>query len=578
MVSVTLAITWGKTNLDLSFDTASVTTVKALKQIVQEKTGVPIDRIKLMAKSKGLWKGLLKDDDAAWRQIDWDGAIKKSGSKPLSALLMGSATTVVEPAQKTVFVEDLPPEQAAAVQEPSGLHNLGNTCYMNSVVQCLRVVEPWRKALKDYRQMTSSTNAQFQSLMAALADTYHNLDRQSEALQPLMLVKALHGAVPLFAERNRSTGQPQQQDAEECLMQIQNAAATTWPKLQNDPESKFSAEELKGADNMVDAVFGFQLEETLTCDELTPVTDAMNTDEAASADQPLEPPVVSHDLQRKLVCNIQATTSDIYEGLRLGLKGSLEKHSQVLGRDAVWTKTQRLSRLPPVVVVQFGRFFWKATPDNEDYQGGESRFLLLKLCLFSTSNASCFSVKCKIMKPVTFTNELDLYEFCTPKVQETLKRARDQALKLEDERLANKLEGKTDAMDTDEADAKPAAVSEDNDAELQAAMAMSMQEDLPPVGPGLPANFQGHYELFAVVTHKGRDADSGHYMAWVKAEEKHVGIKKENEKVADSNMINEDWYVFDDDEVSPCKTEDVLKLKGGGDWHMSYLNFYRPKK
>ena len=25
-------------------------------------------------------------------------------------------------------------------------------------------------------------------------------------------------------------------------------------------------------------------------------------------------------------------------------------------------------------------------------------------------------------------------------------------------------------------------------------------------------------------------------------------------------------------------TEDVLKLKGGGDWHMSYLNFYRVKK
>ena len=49
-------------------------------------------------------------------------------------------------------------------------------------------------------------------------------------------------------------------------------------------------------------------------------------------------------------------------------------------------------------------------------------------------------------------------------------------------------------------------------------------------------------------------------------------------KIADSEEDNEDWFVFDDDEVSPCKTEDVLKLKGGGDWHMSYLNFYRAKK
>ena len=49
-------------------------------------------------------------------------------------------------------------------------------------------------------------------------------------------------------------------------------------------------------------------------------------------------------------------------------------------------------------------------------------------------------------------------------------------------------------------------------------------------------------------------------------------------EIADTDEQNEDWFVFDDDEVSPCKTEDVLKLKGGGDWHMSYLNFYRAKK
>lgn len=28
-------------------------------------------------------------------------------------------------------------------------------------------------------------------------------------------------------------------------------------------------------------------------------------------------------------------------------------------------------------------------------------------------------------------------------------------------------------------------------------------------GPGLPADFKGNYELFAVVTHKGREADGG---------------------------------------------------------------------
>merc|ERR1711935_518465 len=124
-------------------------------------------------------------------------------------------------------------------------------------------------------------------------------------------------------------------------------------------------------------------------------------------------------------------------------------------------------------------------------------------------------------------------------------------------------------METDEDDEEAAA--------LKAALAMSMQDEGEkplPVGPGLPAEFQGQYELFAVVTHKGRDADGGHYMAWVKAES-NVG---KAEKIGDTDDENEDWFVFDDDEVTACKTEDVLKLKGGGDWHMSYLNFYRAKK
>ena len=127
-------------------------------------------------------------------------------------------------------------------------------------------------------------------------------------------------------------------------------------------------------------------------------------------------------------------------------------------------------------------------------------------------------------------------------------------------------------MEDTDGEAKDGDAEEDD--EMKKALAMSMQETLDPVGPGLPNDFQGVYELFAVVTHKGRDADGGHYMSWVKAESNSGNVQK----IADTEVENEDWFVFDDDEVSPCKTEDVLKLKGGGDWHLSYLNFYRAKK
>ena len=37
------------------------------------------------------------------------------------------------------------------------------------------------------------------------------------------------------------------------------------------------------------------------------------------------------------------------------------------------------------------------------------------------------------------------------------------------------------------------------------------------------------------------------------------------------------WLVFDDDLVSESTQEFVMGLKGGGDEHMSYLQFYRAK-
>ena len=35
-------------------------------------------------------------------------------------------------------------------------------------------------------------------------------------------------------------------------------------------------------------------------------------------------------------------------------------------------------------------------------------------------------------------------------------------------------------------------------------------------GGGLPEDFLGLYELHSMVTHKGRSADSGHYIGWVR--------------------------------------------------------------
>ena len=97
------------------------------------------------------------------------------------------------------------------------------------------------------------------------------------------------------------------------------------------------------------------------------------------------------------------------------LNGKVEKHSEILNRDAIWTRKQRIARLPQVLCVQFGRFYWKETPDSQDHAG----------------------VKCKVMKPVAFNSELDIYEFCSEKVKSALKKSRDKALKEEEDRYVH---------------------------------------------------------------------------------------------------------------------------------------------
>lgn len=72
----------------------------------------------------------------------------------------------------------------------------------------------------------------------------------------------------------------------------------------------------------------------------------------------------------------------------------------------------------------------------------------------------------------------------------------------------------------------------------------------PTLANDVGANVSGIYDLVAVLTHAGRTADAGHYMAWVK-----------------KDGSDDDWWKFDDDKVAPVKKDEIEKLDGGGDWH-----------
>merc|ERR1712154_191160 len=67
----------------------------------------------------------------------------------------------------------------------------------------------------------------------------------------------------------------------------------------------------------------------------------------------------------------------------------------------------------------------------------------------------------------------------------------------------------------------------------------------------------GYYELCGIITHKGRSANSGHY----------IGYSKDSAR--------NKWLKFDDEDVTEIKSDDVKQLYGGGDHQMAFLCLFR---
>lgn len=42
--------------------------------------------------------------------------------------------------------------------------------------------------------------------------------------------------------------------------------------------------------------------------------------------------------------------------------------------------------------------------------------------------------------------------------------------------------------------------------------------------------------------------------------------------------VIDEWVKFDDDKVSLVSPEDILRLSGGGDWHIAYVLLYGPRR
>ncbi|CAO3621166.1 unnamed protein product [Mucor fragilis] len=495
MPKLNVTIKWsGKKFENLELDTDE--SAELFKTQIYSQTGVPPERQKIMVKG-----GILKDD------TDLNKLGLKDGH---SFMMMGTAGELPKAPPKPVqFLEDMTDaEVAEALDIPPGLENLGNTCYMNATLQCMRAMPELQDSLEKYQGGLNGVDNRG-NLVASLRDLFVNLNKVSDGFPPLVFWQMLRQSFPQFSQTGQG-GVPMQQDAEECWSELVSVLKAKLPK--DESEQNFIERHMTG-----------QLQTETTCEEA-----------------PEENKVVSTDSFNKLSCHISISINYMINGILESLNEELEKTSPTLNRTAKYIRKSRVSRLPQYLPIQFVRFFWK--PQEQ--------------------------VKAKILRKVKFPLEFDATEICTPELQNKFTKAKLKIKQVEDKKIAKERDEKRRKMNNDiNAASSSTAAASATATDTSKSDPMDTDEGKvdwteyldPELIKDVGCNPTGQYELAAVLTHVGRSADSGHYIAWVK--------KGPNE-----------WHKFDDDKVSVLQDADIERLDGGGDWHTAYIVLYKAKK
>ncbi|KAJ3116174.1 Ubiquitin carboxyl-terminal hydrolase 14 [Physocladia obscura] len=447
MSTIQVSVKWTGKKFDVSVDPTQSGLV--FKNQLFALTGVSPERQKILVKG-----GTLKDDVVL-------GTLGfKEGQ---SLMMMGTVGELPKaPTTSVQFVEDLTDTQLAkALKVPAGLTNLGNTCYMNATLQCLRAVPELQDSLKSLPQ-TFTQDVRL-NLTKSMGSLYTQLENSGDAVTPFIFLQMLRTNFAQFAEQNNHGFM--QQDAEECWGEIISALADKAPGFN-------AVGDVDESKKFVDQYFTGETVSTMTC-----------------VDAPTEPAKIEVGSFRQLKANIGAGVSTyMLTDLENNFVETIEKHSETLGRTATYKKVTKVSRLPAYLTVNFVRFQWKASE----------------------------RVKAKILKRVKFPFELDASPLCELGLLEKIGPAKRHLKKLDEEKATAKKAIKANTVDQGPSAMQVEETVTPNAITSQAIMA-SLNID-PSLTNDIGCNVSGQYELAAVLTHVGRGANSGHYIGWAKSE------------------------------------------------------------
>ncbi|KAK9455978.1 hypothetical protein V1511DRAFT_496205 [Dipodascopsis uninucleata] len=481
---------------------------EVLKYQLYSLTGVEPDRQKILVKG-----GQLKNDTD----------LNTLGLKPNQALMMMGTPGELpkEPVKKMAFVEDMTDQQLAEkMKTPNGLMNLGNTCYLNSTLQCLRLMPELYDELEKYSPPAVNLAPERANLTKALREVYSSMKKQTSAYYPFAFLNTLRIVFPQFAEQ--SEGRYKQQDAEEAFSQILSAVNIA----------------LKGAspeyESFIDRYMTGDLSTEMKCSE------AEN-----------EPSTTGSEKFLKLDCHISGETNFLQDGLQRSSSEVIEKYSETLGRNANYTLSKKITRLPKYLTVHFMRFYWRRDTGK----------------------------KSKILRKVTFPFELDVTDLCSDDLKTKLVAVRDKVRdlrKAEEEKERARKRARTN-LDEGGADTSSSSSGTDDVQRLR-------EEVENAIDPSLKGddsiNKTGLYELIGVISHKGKSADSGHYQFFAKqtsseAEANDVSGSRAGTVGSTAQKEETKWWRFNDDKVTTVDQAKIESMAGGGESDSALILLYR---
>ena len=531
-MSKTVSIKWTKN----TYEVALPPTLGEFKAELQTLTNIPIDRQKIVCKGKAI------TDDGLYSALADKAVI----------MLIGSAASI----QITQTVQNADIQDSIVL--PPGLDNLGNTCWLNSSLKAFYSIPELRTALINFSTEHGAQNCKNHvcqhhtaasinsglpqptadeiNLVVTVGNLYKevtaNIEKSQsgqafdEAIKPVPLLLNIAKVYPdLF---DLTAQQHEQQDVDEFLTYF----ITTLNKIlithnETDKTNKNLIQELFGIDIEIVTEPACKADDgdnkTNSEDEKTDTT--MNDGEGAEKKAAESQKVITFDAWTKLRADVNVDLTDIQGGIKAALREVIEKNV-VTGGLTVKTSFNRnnlIISLPKYLLVQLQRFQWKQETQS----------------------------KAKLIRRVNINQSIDLFPLCSAETQKKIEPFRKTLDSLRAETLA--------------------AANGDKMTDLDGPKKEPKQDEK-----------AGYYDLCAIITHQGRSADSGHYVAWTKT---NAGSKyeqnmltgmteKEKEKWKEL-QTGKAWIKHDDTKMSFSSDKILTDLAGGGDFHIAYICIYK---